>query len=48
VVDLSTSANLNEAKSARVDEDPDDEVRLSGTELLMKELGARVIGESDK
>jgi DNA polymerase-3 subunit gamma/tau len=48
VVDLSTSANLNEAKSARVSEDPDDEVRLSGTELLMKELGARVIGESDK
>jgi DNA polymerase-3 subunit gamma/tau len=48
VVDLSTSANLNEAMSARVDEDPDDEVRLSGTELLMKELGARVIGESDK
>jgi DNA polymerase-3 subunit gamma/tau len=48
VVDLSTSANLNEAKSARVDEDPDDEVRVSGTELLMKELGARVIGESDK
>ena len=47
VVDPSTSANSNEAKSARVDEDPDDEVRLSGTELLMKELGARVIGESD-
>jgi DNA polymerase-3 subunit gamma/tau len=48
VVDPSTSANSNEAKSARVDEDPEDEVRLSGTELLMKELGARVIGESDK
>ena len=48
VVDPSTSANSNEVKSARVDEDPDDEVRLSGTELLMKELGARVIGESDK
>jgi len=48
IVDPSTSANSNEAKSARVDEDPDDEVRLSGTELLMKELGARVIGESDK
>jgi len=48
VVDPSTSANSNEAKSARVDEDPDDEVHLSGTELLMKELGARVIGESDK
>lgn len=48
IVDPSTSANSNEAKSARVDEDPDDKVRLSGTELLMKELGARVIGESDK
>ena len=48
IVDPSTSANSNEAKSVRVDEDPDDEVRLSGTELLMKELGARVIGESDK
>jgi len=48
VVDQSTSGNSNEAKSVRVDEDPDDEVRLSGTELLMKELGARVIGESDK
>jgi DNA polymerase-3 subunit gamma/tau len=48
IVDPSTSANSNEAKSARVDEDPDDDVRPSGTELLMKELGARVIGESDK
>ena len=48
MVDPSNSSNSNEAKSARVDEDPDDEVRLSGTELLMKELGARVIGESDK
>jgi DNA polymerase-3 subunit gamma/tau len=45
VVDPSTTTNN---QSARVDEDPDDEVRLSGTELLMKELGARVIGESDK
>ena len=48
VVDPSTSANSTQVKSSRVDEDPDDEVRLSGTELLMKELGARVIGESDK
>jgi DNA polymerase-3 subunit gamma/tau len=45
VVDASTGVNN---QSTRVDEDPDDEVRLSGTELLMKELGARVIGESDK
>ena len=45
VVDASTGANN---QSARVDEDPDDEICLSGTELLMKELGARVIGESDK
>jgi len=48
VVDPSTAGNSNEAKSTRVYEDPDDGVRLSGTELLMKELGARVIGESDK
>jgi DNA polymerase-3 subunit gamma/tau len=45
VVDASSGVNI---QSARVDEDPDDKVRLSGTELLMKELGARVIGESDK
>jgi len=48
VVDPSTSTPSTQAKSARVDEDSDDEVSLSGTELLMRELGARVIGESEK
>ena len=48
IVDPSISPNSIASKSTRIDEDPDDEVQLSGTELLMKELGARVIGESDK
>jgi DNA polymerase-3 subunit gamma/tau len=48
IVDPSVSPNSVASKSTRVDEDPDDEVQLSGTELLMKELGARVIAESDK
>jgi len=48
IVDPSISPNSFASKTTRTDEDPDDEVQLSGTELLMKELGARVIGESDK
>ncbi len=48
IVDASISPTSVASKATRVDEDPDDEVQLSGTELLMKELGARVIGESDK
>jgi DNA polymerase-3 subunit gamma/tau len=48
IVDPSISPTSMASKATRVDEDPDDEVQLSGTELLMKELGARVIGESDK
>jgi DNA polymerase-3 subunit gamma/tau len=48
IVDPSISPNSIASKTTRIDEDPDDEVQLSGTELLMKELGARVIGESDK
>ena len=48
IVDPSISPNSFAAKTTRTDEDPDDEVQLSGTELLMKELGARVIGESNK
>jgi DNA polymerase-3 subunit gamma/tau len=48
IVDSSISPNSIASKSTRTDEDPDDEVQLSGTELLMKELGARVIGESEK
>jgi DNA polymerase-3 subunit gamma/tau len=48
IVDPSISPTSVASKAIRVYEDPDDEVQLSGTELLMKELGARVIGESDK
>jgi DNA polymerase-3 subunit gamma/tau len=48
IVDPSISPNSVAAKVTRTDEDPDDETQLSGTELLMKELGARVIAESDK
>lgn len=48
IVDPSISPNSIAAKVTRTHEDPDDEVQLSGTELLMKELGARVIAESDK
>jgi DNA polymerase-3 subunit gamma/tau len=48
IVDPSISPTSVASKATRVYEDPDDEVHLSGTELLMKELGARVIGESDK
>jgi DNA polymerase-3 subunit gamma/tau len=48
IVDPSVSPNSETSKTTRTHEDPDDEVQLSGTELLMKELGAEVIGESDK
>ena len=48
IVDPSISPNSVAAKTTRTVEDPDDETQLSGTELLMKELGARVIAESDK
>jgi DNA polymerase-3 subunit gamma/tau len=48
IVDSSVSPNSVAAKTTRVDEDPDDETQLSGTELLMKELGAQVIAESEK
>jgi DNA polymerase-3 subunit gamma/tau len=48
IVDSSVSPNSVAAKTTRTDEDPDDETQLSGTELLMKELGAQVIAESEK
>jgi DNA polymerase-3 subunit gamma/tau len=48
IVDSSVSPTSEVSKTTRTHEDPDDEVQLSGTELLMKELGAQVIGESDK
>ena len=43
-VDPLSAANMTK----RVDEDPSDENQLNGTELIMKELGAKVIQESDK
>jgi DNA polymerase-3 subunit gamma/tau len=43
-VDPLSAANMMK----RVDEDPSDDNQLNGTELIMKELGAKVIQESDK
>jgi len=48
IVDSTVSPTSVASKTARTDEDPDDETQLSGTELLMKELGAQVIAESEK
>ena len=48
IVDPSVSPHSVAAKVTRTVEDPEDETQLSGTELLMKELGAQVIAESDK
>ena len=47
VVDASMSPNSVQSKTTRVDEDPSDENLLNGKELLMKELGAKVISESE-
>ena len=47
IVDSSISSNSSAAKTMRVDEDPSDENQLTGKDLLMKELGARVISESE-
>lgn len=47
VVDPSISPNSPTSRTTRVHEDPSDESQLSGTDLLMKELGARVIAESE-
>ena len=47
-VDASISPSSPAKIAVRTTEDPDDQDQLSGTELLMKELGARVISESDK
>ena len=47
VVDASISPSSVTKLATRTSEDPDDEDQLSGTELLMKELGARVIPESE-
>lgn len=47
IVDSSIDSNSSAAKTMRVDEDPSDENQLTGKDLLMKELGARVISESE-
>ena len=47
IVDSSINPNSSAAKTIRVDEDPSDENQLTGKDLLMKELGARVISESE-
>ncbi len=47
IVDSSINPNSSAAKTTRVDEDPSDENQLTGKDLLMKELGARVISESE-
>ena len=47
IVDSSINPNSSTAKTMRVDEDPSDENQLTGKDLLMKELGARVISESE-
>ncbi|NCW47764.1 MAG: DNA polymerase III subunit gamma and tau, partial [Actinobacteria bacterium] len=48
IVDASINPNSPTNLAKQVDEDPDDSNRLQGTELIMKELGAKVIAESDK
>ena len=47
-VDPSISPNSVAKTAVRTTEHPDDENQLTGTELLMKELGAKVISEGDK
>lgn len=47
IVDTSINPNSSAAKTMRVDEDPSDENQLTGKDLLMKELGARVISENE-
>ena len=47
IVDSSINPDSSAAKTMRVDEDPSDENQLTGKDLLMKELGARVISESE-
>jgi DNA polymerase-3 subunit gamma/tau len=47
IVDSSINPNSSAAKTMRADEDPSDENQLTGKDLLMKELGARVISESE-
>jgi DNA polymerase-3 subunit gamma/tau len=48
IVDSSINPNSPANMAKQVDEDPGDANRLQGAELIMKELGAKVIAESDK
>jgi DNA polymerase-3 subunit gamma/tau len=48
IVDSSINQNSPANMAKQVDEDPGDANRLQGAELIMKELGAKVIAESDK
>ncbi|NDF42912.1 MAG: DNA polymerase III subunit gamma/tau, partial [Actinobacteria bacterium] len=48
VVDPSVSPTSVSKLTTRTTEDPDDEEQLSGAALVMKELGAQVISESEK
>ena len=48
VVDPSISPNSATKLTTRTTEDPEDEEQLSGTALVIKELGAQVISESEK
>ncbi len=45
-IECTVDPSINGAASARTDEDPSDENMLTGTELLAKELGAKIIKES--
>jgi DNA polymerase-3 subunit gamma/tau len=48
VVDASLVSSANSNQPQRADEDENDKNQLAGAELLMKELGAKVISESEK
>ena len=45
-IECTVDPSINGTVSARTDEDPSDENMLTGTELLAKELGAKIIKES--
>ena len=48
IVDSSVTSLSSTNSEKKVDEDLGDVNQLSGTELIMKELGARVVSESEK
>lgn len=48
IVDSSVPSSSSTNSEKKVDEDLGDVNQLSGTELIMKELGARVVSESEK